>query len=523
MKRKIVNLFITAVSCLLVLSMLSGCLVEGEKHENNIQPTPQPEPEYLISQIQLSGYRFEERSTCLSDFIHEFNSTYPSVDVTVLHDDVSAEQYFSQLDERVEAGTQGDVFLVDSERMAKYAAEGKIISLDTYLGSLLNFDTFTAIDPSVDILPAAYAASKYGDHIYMAPIEYYHKFVFLNINLIQQAGFTFPADDWSWEDLIGMAEKLKANGVKTPIVMDYKDYTVWGAFARSYGTDIYDYVGNSESVQAMKLTHPNVVRGLTDLAELVKESRGLVKCADASELTAEELANYAFVVADHENIAVWSEYLTSEDCPFEWDYIHFPRWNSVNGQTGTEDEPEEAPEESEEPTETPEPSENPEGDAGDATEAPSGGTSSGTTSALPHDYVQSIGARVYGFAVTNYGKDDVHNDEYYRSCAYLALYAMVDAAAKAYAGDGETVPANKDVVNEKFWREFPVDGKNSSVFSHFSDIADFAGNLSSFMPISSEAELDVGSAIDAYIKGEASMVVLLQRLQDHVNASWIEP
>lgn len=523
MKRKFIKFLTAGVSCFLVLSMLTGCLVEKEKEDNGLMATPQPQPDYLIAQIELSGYRSSNRSTNLEDFIQEFNSTYPSVDVTVLRDYVSAEQYFSQLDSHVETGTAGSVFLCDNERMAKYAAEGKIIPLDKYLTNLLNFDTFKKIDPATDVLPAAYEASKYGGRLYMAPIEYYHKFIFLNYDLLSKAGFDFPADDWNWDDLIAMAEAIKAGGTDTPIVMDYHDYAIWGAFARSYGQDIYESVGNSD-YQALNMTHPAVVQGLNDLANLVDPSRGLVKCADASELSVEELINYAFIVVDHEDISVWSEFLSDEDCPFEWDYIHFPRWHSQTA-ANAEKEPEE--EEPAEPTEVPEVPEETEGDEteapADATEGPSGNTSPENTPSLPADYYQSIGATVYGFAVYNFGESEIYNDEYYRSCAYLALYAMVDAAAKAYVGRGETVPAHRSVLAVKSWREFPVEGKNASVFSHFAETADFADNLTSFMPIVSASELDVGAAIDAYLNKEATMVELLQQLQDYANASWIEP
>jgi hypothetical protein len=98
---------------------------------------------------------------------------------------------------------------------------------------------------------------------------------------------------------------------------------------------------------------------------------------------------------------------------------------------------------------------------------------------------------------------------------------MVSDAAVNYVGDGESVPANKVANATKFWREFPIEGKNSSVFSHFAEKADFADNLSSFMPVTSESEIDVGAAIEAYFNG-TPLIESLQKLQDLANAGWID-
>ena len=487
MNKKLTKIFCIILCCIFSFGAFAGCSDSSdEDKDKGPAPTPIPEPEHIISQITLSGYKFDENDTRLDDFIKEFNLDYPGVEVTVQHDDVSAEAYFNSLDDRLSSDvdaegvetepTIGSVFLIDNERMAKYAAEGKLIPLDKYIGELLNYDTYEKINPAMDLLPAAYDAGIYGDHLYMAGIEYYHDFVFLNYSLIEKAGEGFPADDWSWDDLIAIAEKVKAvDSSITPIAMDYNDYAIWGAFARSYGADIYEHIGDENTEKTLNLTDPDVIRGLEDLAELVDPANGLVECVDASKLSAEELSKYAFVIADHEDVSVWSEYLTSEECAFAWDYVHFPRWN-------------------------------------DDAKLDEAGKSL---------YYQSIGTTVYGFAVYNYGESEEYNEEYYKACATLALYAMVSDATVNYTGEGESVPANKVTNAMKFWREYPVDGKNSSVFSHFAENADFADNLSSFMPVTSEKEINVGAAIDAYINDGIPFTDSLQKIQDLANAGWI--
>lgn len=471
-----------SVCFILALCFFAACSSGKKDNNNKVQPTPRPTPENLVTEIRLSGYLYSDRAANLDKFKAVYLQDYPGVEVEIDLDKVSTEQYFEVLDDLMNGDNldaAGDVILLDAPRMAKYAKEGKLIDLSKYVGEVLNFDTYQKINPAKDLLPAAYRACIYEDDLYMVAIEYNHKFVLLNYSLIEAAGFSFPKDDWTWDDMIEIAEAVKANGVERPIAMNYLDYSIWGAFARSNGKEIYDVIGKTD-VKDINLTHPDVVSGLEALADIVDPARGLVDCIDSKKIAPEDVSKYAFIVADHEDIANWSEILVaaeSEETPEEsrwvWDYIHFPRWNDPDyAENGI--------------------------------------------------YHQAIAANVYGFAVVDHGKTDQYNDDFYRACAYLALYATVKEAAKAYALEGQSVPANKEANTEKFWREYPMAGKNSSVFSNFAESADFAGSLSCFMPVMSAGELDISYAIDGYLSGERTMLESLQELQDKTQASWLE-
>jgi len=477
MNNKFRRILIALLAMVMVVACFAGCSTE-ETGDDDIVATPKPVPTNLIAQIKLSGYTYYDQSQNLVNYIAAFNQDYPGVEVTIDRDDVTTDSYFAALDEVLQSDNwenAGDVVLLDAARMEKYAQEGKLIDLTSYVGEVLNYDTFKKINPSTDLLPAAYEASLYNGSLYMVATEYNHKFVFLNYSLLEAAGYSFPQDDWTWNELVEMAEAIKKAGLsEKPIAMDYTSYEVWGAFARSRGKDIYDYVGNNGTIKGLQLTDPRVIEGLTELADISNPERGLVECVDACNISAENLSKYAFVIADHEDITLWSEYLNSEACSFSWDYIHFPRWNDANYDENGK-------------------------------------------------YYQAIAANVYGFAVINHGKDDeTYTDEFYRACAYLALYSTVTDASKSYCLDGEAVPANKEANAMKFWREYPQAGKNSSVFSNFAETSDFAGYLASFMPTMAENELDIMIAIDGYWKGTTSMLDGLQYLQDNCLASWVK-
>ncbi len=477
MRKTFKVIIVVALAVILALSAF-GCA--KKRKSDTAKATPRPNPENLIGEIKLSGYLYSDMAKNLDNYKAAFVADYPGVEITIDLDRVSAKQYFEALDDIAASGDlsgAGDVILVDAARMEKYAQEGKIIDLSPYIGTVLNFETYQMINPAKDLLPAAYDACFYNGNLYMCAIEYNHKFVLLNYSLLEQAGFSFPTDNWTWDDLVEMAETLKNNGVETPIAMDYTDYSIWGAFARSYGHDIYEYVGNSDDVKELNLTHPDVVKGLEDLADIINPERGLVDCINSKDIAAEDISKYAFIIADHEDIAVWNETLlaaedeTSEGEKWTWDYIHFPRWEDEDYEEN-------------------------------------------------NVYYQAIAANVYGFAVVNHGDDEQYDEDFYRTCAYLALYATVSKASLGYADEGQSVPANETTNKMKFWREYPKAGKNSSVFSHFAETADFAGSLACFMPTMSAEEIDITYAIDGYLSGTRTMRESLQTLQENAQASW---
>lgn len=508
MKKKIFKIFTAVLSLLLIMTMVVGCSSEKKDDEDTIVNTAKPEPEDLVGQITFSGYISDANDDHLNAYIGAFNSQYNNVDVTVIHDDFS-DTYFAELDNRINEGLIGDVFLIDDVRMAKYAAEGKIIDLSPYIQNYIDFDSFETINPSEELYKAAYDASLYNGKMYMGAIEYYHNFVFVNYSMLEEVGLYKPHDNYTWDELLNAASKIKTDlKIDAPIVMDYEDYAIWGAFARGFQSDIYSNIGNSDTL-GMTFTDPGVIRGLEYLSNEIVSS-GLVYKASADSIKAEDLSKYAFVVADHRNVALWSEFLNSDKCTFEWDYTHFPTWAEewIDAEDVTE---------------------------GTFTNLDALATITKLDGEDLVEYVskvnRSTGAKTYGLAVYNHN-DDEHDETHYAMCAQLALYGLVDNGAEEYVGKGETVPANKAIAAKRFWRDFPVSGKNSSVFTHYADynvvldaegaavntdIADFSGTLTSFMTIEAANSIDMGKIINDYLKNKVPFAVSLQNLQDNVN------
>ncbi|NLN05532.1 MAG: extracellular solute-binding protein [Clostridiaceae bacterium] len=490
--------------CLLVVFVGTtvGCTIfEEDGPKRTPSSTPKPTPREFVGQIVFSTYKKSPNDVSAHAFAHDFAMIYPNVDIVIDEMD-SAEEYFATLDERIKNGTIGDVFVIDDSRIAEYAEKDYIVDFTPYLENLIEYKTYQRLKPHEILFEAAYKSALYKKGMYMMPTDYNHKFVFINYNLFSKAGLSVPGDKWTFDDFVRCAEELsKLSEVKIPAVMDYTDPAIWGAFARGFTGVLFPeeeekpnetpaatgedgdatpdpdatpgetpaptkkeepkiekpegslyFINKEDSIITLTLTHEEVLLGLTQLAEIIKQ--GYVQKADVSP---EDLAEIGMIVTDKMEFNTWTDALRNAE--FEWDLIHFP--------------------------------------------------------SLPKRYV---GVNTLGLAVSK--KTAEVSEEQQDMSVQFALHTLIQEAAVIYAGNGESVPASKAVNAMKFWREYPVRGKNTSVFSTYAE-NDFPAIMTYLMNIEAAREYHkVAEALENYIKTGASLEDALKAIEDKVHELW---
>ena len=476
--------FLRNVCLFLVLALLASFMAAcGGKDDAEKTPdsgaysTPKPSPKELGGIVTLSTYRTAYNDTSAFMFIQEYVMQYPGVEVNN-DNELSYDEYFATLDERVENGTIGDVFLVDSDRLARYVEAGYVMDLSPYLTGLVEFTSgqFKKLYPDSDLFNAAYKDALYNNRLYMIPTEYENKAVLINLDLFREAGLNVPSDKWTWDDVLAYCEALRETGVEKPIAMDFTDFSVWGAFALSEGGDLFKIVDAKTGETALNLTDPRISGGLKEFAEKFLAG-GYVYDKTPAEMTGEDIKNTAITVISHADLQNWLDVLKDET--FSWEFAHFPRF------AADEDD--------------------------------------------KNAYYFNIGVKTLGLAVRvreydpeDYTESDVLMENEIR--VQLALYALVPEAAVALAGTtGFRVPALISANSKRFWREYPVSGKNTSVFSLYNNF-DYPATLEAHMVIDAAGELgdSVGEAIKQYAADpeNVSMDDLLQKIQDNTNINW---
>ena len=481
MKKRFVRNICLFLALALLVSMFAAC---GKKKSNeedsgpDVYRTPKPSPKELGGIITLSTYRTAQNDTSAFMFIQEYVMQYPGVEINN-DNELSYEEYFATLDQRVEDGSIGDVFLVDSDRLAKYVEKGYVMDLSPYLTGLVEYTSgnFRKLYPDSDLFDAAYKDALYENRLYMIPTEYENKAVLVNLDVFEKAGLTVPSDKWTWDDVLECVKAIKEAGIEKPIALDYTDFSVWGAFALGGGGELFKTSDPKKGSATLNLTDPKVSAGLKMFSEEFLAA-GYVYDKTPAEMKGEELKNIGIAVISHADLQNWHEAL--RDADFSWEFAHFPRFKA-------EDED------------------------------------------LKDPYYFNIGVKTIGLAVRvrdydpeDYSESDILMEDEIR--VQLALYALVPEAAVALAGTtGFRVPALISANSRRFWREYPVAGKNTSVFSLYNKY-DYPATLPAHMLIDAARELgdSVGEAISAHAADvdNVPMDDLLQKIQDNVNANW---
>lgn len=450
------KIIICLLAVILVFSF-AACSAETEKEKEwtQAQRTPNPTPMDLRGEITISGYKSSEFDDSFMDFVAEITLEYPGLEV-VYDYNCTEEEYYATLNDRIASGDIGDVYMVRDTDVAALAEGGKIVDLTAEADNFYDYANagYKKVDLKAELFPAAYEAGVYNGKYYMVASEYNHKYVYINYDLLRAAGIDeVPSDKWDIDTFERYASALNASGAK--IIMDYTDYAIWGAYINGNGGSVFktDQTG-AVDYKTLSIADSASVAGLERLVSFVKANK-VVK-----ELGNIDINTVGMAVIDRSEMNAWnnssdSEYFDWNLLEADWDFIHFPRMAN-----------------------------------------------------------HSVGAHSSGFVVKNNAE---MSDEIRMLCAKVAMYTIFDTACTAYIGDGEVVPANIEVSNKKFWREYPVKGKNTSVFTSYYT-SDFCANLTSYMPLSAARMMTVGSAVEQAVNG-GNISSAVSAIQSDVNAA----
>ncbi len=484
---------------LVIAFSIVGCSGSKKQNDSGSGSAVNYIPEDLAGNLVLSGYSNYENDNDLFFFAQAFALQYPSVDVQI-DNGYSYDEYIETLDDRIMSGDIGDVIVIPSSKVAEYAEKGWILDLSEDAYGVIDYTatSYKRLYPSAIFMEAAYSAAMYDGRFYMCPTEYLNQAVILNLDMLDKAGIEnpVPKDDWTWDDLISYAEALSEHGCETPVLMNYSDYSIWGTFARGFGGNLYSDVDFASKNVELDLTDPNVIEGFKYLADNFLRT-GYASEKQTKDVSADELSKYGIIIADHADVVRWQKALSesTDEGGFNWEFAHMP------GFKGTDENGKEI-------------------------------------------VIKNIGVEALGLAVINHdvvdalsgsGADDIEMTDEERQEAEenrkstiknaktLALYAMVEDAAVAYCGSGGyKVPALKSANLMKFWREYPLSGKNTSVFSLYS-ASDYPAVITSFMSWSASGEItdNIAEIFNKYAADTSLEHIddLVQEIQDAANAN----
>ncbi|WP_419245801.1 ABC transporter substrate-binding protein [Serratia sp. NFX21] len=123
-------------------------------------------------------------------------------------------QYFVKLDSAAAGGVAPDIFWINMPYFVQYAKNGIMQPLTPYItGSSVQLN---------NIVASSVKAYQYDGQQMAIPRDVDSIAVWYNKKLFDQAGVSYPTNDWSWDDLKNKATALKTGlkGSAFPLVMD---------------------------------------------------------------------------------------------------------------------------------------------------------------------------------------------------------------------------------------------------------------------------------------------------------------
>lgn len=257
--------------------------------------------------------------------VQAFKSEAPAVSVSL--ETVSAGSEFDpKLTALFAGGTPPDVWTHWGQSgFGDYYARGLLNELSSYIGrDKLDTSTF---------MPGVYDTWKRNGKLYgLSFNQRFGTFLFYNKQLLQQAGLAPPPvswDDrsWTWDKMVGYAQKLKANGVFGVAMGDQPG--LWG-LSYLFGGDFFTKEHYETGIaKTHKVNSPEVREAMQARADLMHKLRVYPTPADAKELgTAnhgDQFANGQLAML-YDTGATWSRIETK--AKFEWAVGAAPRHKS---------------------------------------------------------------------------------------------------------------------------------------------------------------------------------------------------
>lgn len=193
-----------------------------------------------------------------------------------------------------------------------------------------SLNSFLSNDTSFDISgywPTIVKTFRYQEELYCIPSDIAPTAcLFYNKTLFQQAGLSYPKDDWDWDQFLDTAKRLTKR--------DQTGKTIqWGFFTDYYNTFIYSaggrFVDNLDNPTECTLDSPEAIKGLQFFMDLVLKHKVMPSPSGADSSLNDICVEQKFIFQKVAMIyaGIWVSENLNEGIKdtFDWDMVLPPR------------------------------------------------------------------------------------------------------------------------------------------------------------------------------------------------------
>lgn len=247
--------------------------------------------------------------------VEKFEATHPGVKIHY-YSGIRKESYSEWFSRQLLRGKEPDVFMVLGQDFNQFAEIGVMKDL----GPFIQKDT--SFHPE-DYYTTTFQAGQYQGKQYALPYETVPTLMFVNKTLLEREGLSMPDNDWTWDDLYAISERVTKDTDGDGILDQFGIYNYsWLDAVYSNGATLFD-----ENGKTAYFNDPHV-------AEAIRYVKKIEDLNQNQKVTKDDFdaGNVAFMPL------LFAEYRTYKTYPykikkytkFQWDCITLPAGENGN-------------------------------------------------------------------------------------------------------------------------------------------------------------------------------------------------
>ncbi len=301
------------LAALLISTMVLGLTACGGVKQETQAETPQAETEEKMAddsgngsadvaggeEVTIKYCNFNAsggNEETLAAMYEKFHEQYPNITVDI--ETVAYDDYFTMMQTRVAGGTAPDCYELNIENFASYALKGVLADLSGADTSNFNETALSAFNVE---------GTQYG-----LPGNFSNVVLIYNKDLFDQAGVSYPTDDWTWEDVQEAAEKIRSlsddiYGIYAPLT-----YNEFYKVAAQYGGSLLN-----EDKTEFTINSPENLKAAQMMIDRVVDSNvqpNEEQMAGMGDWDLFESGRVGMITT-----GIWAFNTFKDACDFEWD------------------------------------------------------------------------------------------------------------------------------------------------------------------------------------------------------------
>ena len=241
--------------------------------------------------------------------VKEFEKAHPNVTIHY-SSGIAKEDYSEWCARKLLEGEMPDVFMVLDSDFDKF----------TSLGVMKNLDENMAMDRSFneeDFFKTALDTGRNGNHQYALPYEVVPTLMFVNKSLLAKEGIAVPEEDWTWDDMYKICQKVTKDTDRDGLLDQFGTYNYsWRDAFYTCGGSLYE-----ENQNQISFTDSRVLNAVKYIKRLTDINKG--QSVTQEDFNAGKVAFMPLTFAEYRTYKTYP-YRIKKYTKFQWDCITFP-------------------------------------------------------------------------------------------------------------------------------------------------------------------------------------------------------